>query len=268
MTAHFDATAYLTSSYAMLWAIGSTRLWNRSSATTEMAYRLLWGMGGIGCLIAMQLSPFHHWSEELFTFHMIEHEILMAVAAPLLVLSRPGAALLWALPRQGRQGVGRAVAAVQGSSLWAWLSRKSVATLLHGFAIWAWHLPTLFEWAIADHIVHWLQHLSFFATGLLFWWALLRRPLAAQAGQAVGHLFVTALHTGLLGVLLTFSRRLWYDPAPDVTEWGLTPLEDQQLAGVIMWVPASIVYALAAVAMMALWLRSLSSRREFGDAQT
>ncbi|HET6343355.1 MAG TPA: cytochrome c oxidase assembly protein, partial [Myxococcota bacterium] len=103
---------------------------------------------------------------------------------------------------------------------------------------------------------HWLQHASFLGTALLFWWAMVGSPARQRTyGASVVHLFLTSLHTGLLGVLLVLSPRLWYPTmGSDAFLWGLSPLEDQQLAGLIMWVPAGVIYAGAALALAGVWI--------------
>lgn len=185
---------------------------------------------------------------------MIEHELVMAVAAPLLVLARPLPVFLWAFPALGRRRVGRFVHRAGRSLGWRTLTEPMVATVLHGLAIWGWHAPGLFQAALKVEGVHWLQHFTFLATALLFWWSLLHRQ-PRQRGAAIGHLFATSLHTGLLGVLLLVSPRLWFpSQALGAVAWRLTPMEDQQLAGLIMWVPAGLVYAGAAIAFAGLWI--------------
>jgi cytochrome c2 len=91
----------------------------------------------------------------------------------------------------------------------------------------------------------------------LFWWTVLERRHGRLGWPgAVIALFTTAVHTGLLGALLTFSTRLWYPLyAPATAAWGLTPLEDQQLAGLIMWIPGGLAYVIAALALLASWLK-------------
>src|SRR5699024_1612933 len=100
---------------------------------------------------------------------------------------------------------------------------------------------------------------SFLLIGLLFWWALFRSP-ASRAGRIYGvlYLFTTALHASLLGALLTFSPRVWYTPYLETTSaWGISPLADQQLGGLIMWVPAGAVFVLAALWVLAQSLEDL-----------
>jgi len=119
-----------------------------------------------------------------------------------------------------------------------------------------WHAPALYQATLTSGAVHTLQHVSFLGAALLFWWALLHgREGRIGRPAAVIYLFTTAVHTSLLGALLTFSSRLWYPIYQATTgPWGLTPLEDQQLAGLIMWVPAGMAYLGAALALAATWL--------------
>jgi cytochrome c oxidase assembly factor CtaG len=199
------------------------------------------------------MSPLHWLGEHVFTFHMIEHEIVMAISAPLLVLSRPVGPLLWGLPRGPRLAVARLMQRRPVRAGWAWLTRPTCATLIHGVVIWVWHAPTLFDLAVANDSVHRWQHLSFFIAAVLFWWSMLKRSNRSVAGW---HLFITMLHTSLLGALMTLAPRVLYGvQTAHSADWGLTPLQDQQLAGLVMWIPAGTVYAGAALAMIALLIR-------------
>jgi putative membrane protein len=133
-----------------------------------------------------------------------------------------------------------------------------VAFIVHGVALWVWHIPFLFQATLTNDLVHTLQHASFLGSALLFWWAIIygKRGVASY-GAGVLYLFVTSVHSGILGALLTFTRRVWYPIyAPTAAEWGLTPIEDQQLGGLIMWVPAGVVYIVAALFMLAAWINS------------
>jgi putative membrane protein len=237
----------------------------------------VWEAGAFGAgwfLLLMGLvSPLHRLGEILFSAHMIQHELLMAAAAPLLVLGRPIVAFLWAVPMRWRKTAGSWSAAHPVQTVWSMISRPPVAWTLHAVAIWLWHAPPLYQAALASEVVHTLQHLSFLGTGLLFWWSLFcGREGRLGAPFAVVYLFTTAVHTSLLGALLTFSSRLWYPLyASSTAAWGLTPLEDQQLAGLIMWIPAGIAYLIAALAVTTSWLReprpkaALVGRADTGD---
>jgi putative membrane protein len=237
---------------AAVYALGAWHLARRSDLRRRGWEHLCYIAGWLA-LVAALVSPLHWLGEHLFTFHMIEHEIVMAVAAPLLVIARPLGPLLWALPKSSRLRFAALAQSRSWRTGWTALTRPLTATTLHGVAIWIWHLPALFDAAVESDVLHRLQHLSFFVTALLFWWALVRR---AKAGVAVGHLFVTMVHTGVLGALMALAPRVLYTvQTQHALDWGLTPLEDQQLAGLIMWVPAGTVYAGAALAFAAHWIR-------------
>ena len=244
---------------AGLYAVGTRALWRSAGAgrgvgRDEVALFAL----GWGALALALVSPLHRLGEALFAAHMAQHELLMAVAAPLLVLGRPLVPFVWALPPAWRRVAGSWTSGRGFRAGWEALTHPATAWTLHAAAIWLWHLPSLYEATLGSELVHALQHASFLGTALLFWWSVVRRTAATgRVGTpiAVLALFTTALHTTLLGALLTFSRRVWY-PIYDASTaaWGLTPLEDQQLAGLIMWVPAGVAYTVAALALLGTWL--------------
>jgi putative membrane protein len=250
---------------ALLYGRGALVLQRRGivGRSTRRWQALAYGAGWL-CLAGALVSPLHEIGEQLFTAHMIEHEIVMTVAAPLLVLARPGGAFLWAFPTRTRRRLGATVRARSTRRGWTVLTRPLTATLLHAIAIWVWHVPLFFDAAVTNVVLHRLQHLSFFLTAVLFWWAMLWR---ANPAIAAGEIFVTMLHTSVLGALLTFSPRVLYDAQTVLSErWGLTPLEDQQLAGLVMWVPVGTVYAAAAIAFFACWVRRSGRRWKAVDA--
>jgi len=247
-----------------LYFVGTMRLWWRAGhRNTRLQQSILYGLGCASLAVAL-ISPLHWLGERIFTFHMIEHEIVMAVAAPLVVLARPIGTVLWGLPTNARRF---AAAFVQGPwvrACWRMFSEGRNATILHGVAIWGWHAPGLFDAAVTNIVIHRLQHLSFFVTAVLFWWSVLRR---SDYGVGAFHLFLTMLHTSALGALMALSPRLLYgEQTLHSAEWGLTRLEDQQLAGVMMWVPAGTVYAGAALALTALWITRASKHSVRVDA--
>jgi putative membrane protein len=248
-----------------LYALGASGLWIRIGLGrgVRFAQALCYGIGWL-TLAGALISPLHWLGERLFTAHMIEHEIVMAVSAPLMVAARPSGALLWALPRQLRLMFARFAQAAASRAVWNWLTGAGTATLIHGVAIWAWHAPLLFDAAVSNVGVHRLQHLSFFATAVLFWWSMLWR---SDFGVAAWHLFITMLHMSVLGALMALAPRVLYgEQTAKAADWGLTPLQDQQLAGIVMWVPAGTIYAGAAIVMMALWISRSSANLRQGDA--
>ncbi|HEX6615886.1 MAG TPA: cytochrome c oxidase assembly protein [Gemmatimonadales bacterium] len=241
-----------------LYAAGLRALWHAAGRGRGVRGRdaAAFALGWLTLVVAL-VSPLHRLGEALFSAHMIQHELLMAVAAPLLVLGRPLVPFVWALSPAARRAVGRWTGAPAARSTWAVVTHPLTAWGLHAVAIWIWHLPSLYDASVRSELVHALQHASFLGTGLLFWWSVLgaSRRGRVRAPWAVLSLFGTALHTTILGALLTFSTRVWYPVYGATTAaWGLTPLEDQQLAGLIMWVPAGLVYLAAALALLASWL--------------
>jgi cytochrome c oxidase assembly factor CtaG len=221
---------------------------------------------GWASLVLAVLPPLQEAGHGLFTAHMLEHELLMVAAAPLLVLGRPIGPFLWALPPRWRLRLGRAVQAPPVAASWRALTAPLTASLLHGLALWTWHLPRLFEAVLESPGLHRLQHITFLGSALLFWWAMLeRRP--RMPGAAFGHLFVTSIHASLLGTLFLFAPRLWYPRQTlGAPAFGLTPLEDQQLGGLVMWMVACSVYVVAALWILAGWIRGARPKEIGGHA--
>jgi cytochrome c oxidase assembly factor CtaG len=224
--------------------------------------RLCFWAGWLSLAFAL-ISPLHPLGEVLFSAHMLQHEILMLISAPLLVLSRPLVTFLWALPIEWRRALGRWSKTKPVSHTWNTLTDPLTAWMLHGIAIWTWHVPYLFQLTLRSDLAHTAQHLSFFLSALLFWWSVFYAHGRKAYGAAFLYVFTTAIHTGALGALLTFAPRLWYPAYARTTQvWGLTPLQDQQLGGLIMWVPASVVYLIAGLALFAAWIKESDARLE------
>lgn len=211
---------------------------------------------GWGALALALISPLHPLGEALFSAHMVQHEILMLIAAPLLVLSRPLVTFLWGMPFEWRRSLGRWAKNDYVHGTWTTITDPFTAWWLHAAAIWIWHAPVMFDLTLESEAAHTAQHLSFFLSALLFWWALFYARGRKSYGAGVFYIFTTAVHTGILGALLTFSPHVWYHAYSATTQaWGLTPLEDQQLGGLIMWVPANLVYLAAGLVLFAKWLK-------------
>jgi putative membrane protein len=218
--------------------------------------------GGWFALFVALVSPLHPMGEVLFAAHMMQHELLMLVAAPLLVLGRPVVAFLWALPVERARQVGGWSKASWFQRPWRALTNPLAAWAVHAASLWVWHAPVLFQATLRSDLVHTVQHIFFLGSALLFWWALIHGPQGAMGyGMAVLYLFTTSVHSGVLGALITFARKVLYPAYNETTRsWGLSALEDQQLGGLIMWVPAGLVYIVAGLALCAGWMRE-SERR-------
>lgn len=181
---------------------------------------------------------------------MVQHVLLTMVAPPFLVLAAPLPTLLRGLPRHLRRRVHRARHVDGIHSVLQAAQRPVVVWLLHVAALWIWHSATLYEGALRYPFVHALEHLSFIGTGLLFWHAVLSRRRSASAGTGLLLLFTMALQGVILSALLTFASTPWYDAYTRTSTWGLDPLTDQQLAGVIMWIPGGLIYLSVALTLL------------------
>ena len=248
---------------AFLYTRGLSRLWGatRVGSGVHCWEAGCYAVGWLSIVVAL-VSPLHTWGRVLFSAHMTQHEVLMLVAAPLLVLGRPLVIFLWSLPSSAARRMARWSKSAAWDRSWRLVSNAFAAFLIHMVALWIWHIPVLFEATIDNNFVHALQHVSFLFSALLFWWAVMHgRQKAIGYGLAVLYLFTTALHSGLLGALLTFTNTVWYPAYRSTTQsWGLSPLEDQQLGGLIMWVPAAVVYIISGIALFAGWMRESEKR--------
>ncbi|TVP46524.1 MAG: cytochrome c oxidase assembly protein [Gemmatimonadales bacterium] len=259
--------------------LGVRRLWARAGKGRGLPpWRVGAYLAGIWILVLALVSPIDPLGETLFSVHMVQHMLLMVVAAPLLVLGRPHIGWLWALPRRhlrtlathwngagaGKAPESAAEGAARGAvggvrSAWRGLTHPVTVLVLHVGALWIWHIPAFYEAALTNTFLHSLEHASFLGTAVLFWWALDRSGRGGRwpgYGAAVLYVFATALQAGALGALLLFAPSPWYPAhAEGAALWGLDPGVDQQLAGAIMWIPGGLVYAAAMALLFVAWMR-------------
>jgi putative membrane protein len=241
------------------------RLWRKAGRDrgVQRSRAAAFAAGWLVLVVAL-VSPLDALGGLLFSGHMVQHELLMVLAAPLLVLGRPLGVWAWGLPQRWRPWAGRCAAIAPVAWLWRLLTHPPTAWALHGLALWAWHVPVAFQAALASDALHSLQHASFLFTALLFWWGPLGRAARQDAGASLLYLFTTMVHTGALGALLTLSPTLWYPAyAGSTAAFGLDPLEDQQIGGLIMWIPAGLAYLAAGIAVLAGSLREVDAARRW-----
>jgi putative membrane protein len=227
------------------WAYGhgTVRLWARAGRWRGIGRtQVLSFLTGEAVLVVALVSPLDELGGTLMSAHMAQHALLIAVAPPLLLFGRSGVAFAWALPACDRRSFfasrnWRTLARLANA-----LSRPVHATSLHGLALWAWHASGAFDAALASSWLHALEHASFFGTALLFWRALGNARSARHVAAALGAAFFTLVHSGLLGALIVLSPRPLYGWYGATELWTLSALEDQQLAGLLMWVPMGGVY--------------------------
>ena len=217
---------------------------------------------GLAALLAALASPIDGLALELFSVHMVQHMLLLVVAAPLLLAGAPVRPLLRGLPLAVRRTVVRGLAGNTAfRSLVHLLRQPLVAAALYVVGLYAWHVPTLYDAAVASTTVHVLEHTWFFVTALLFWSVVIDpvpfRATLPYPARIPFLLLVGAAQNTILGGLLAFSDRPFYTPYVATTlARGLDPASDQRLGGAIMWVPGDLIFLAAASFAFFLWLQS------------
>lgn len=251
----------------VLYGLGVARLWRAGAGRGVGGWQVLsFGCGWAVLFLAMvwPLDALGAWS---LAAHMAQHMLLLAFAPPLLLAGLAGPVWLAALPAGWARPVMRPLRSPAGQRTWAVLTGLTFATLLQAGVMWGWHLPAAMDHALAHEPTHYAMHLSFLLAGLLFWTGVLRSLREPRHGAGAGllALLATMVHMGLLSALMTFAetpRFGWYlERAPML---GLDPLQDQQLAGLIMWVPAALPYVIGAIVLVAAWLSRSEARSRRG----
>jgi cytochrome c oxidase assembly factor CtaG len=244
--------------YLVGWAVLARRMPERFGAARAAAF-----LGGLAALAVAVCSPVDALATHLLQAHMIQHLLLMVVAPPLLWLGAPVAPLLLGLPRPARRAIAAGLAARPLRPLLRALGDPRAAWLLFIAAFWLWHVPALYELALRSDVWHHVEHACFFATALGFWRPVISAWPARRAwpewAMILFLLLVEAQNT-LLSAILTFSDRVIYPfYGASGRPGGLSALEDQALAGVIMWVPGSLAFALPVLWLLISMLTSPSS---------
>jgi putative membrane protein len=233
-------TGLLATAYAVAWARGP-----RGSRTKPLAF-----FAGLGALLAALNGPLHDLSDAyLFSAHMVQHLVLTLVVPPLLLAGTPGWMLDRLLAPVLRWRLGRG--AVR-------LTRPVPALALYAVALIAWHLPGPYTAALETHGWHVVEHLVLLATAVLAWW-----PVASAAtlaprlhyGAQILYLFAFGIPMTVVASMITGAEHVLYPfYAASPRLWDLTPLTDQRLGGVIMWVPAGLVPLVAFTVVFFRWV--------------
>ena len=217
---------------------------------------------GLVAVLVSLVSPIDTIALELFSVHMVQHMLLLVVAAPLLLVGAPVRPLLRGLPFAIRRTVVRAVARNTAFRALVHVARRPlVAAALYVVGLYAWHVPALYDAAVENTTIHVLEHSWFLVTALLFWSVVIDpapfRATLPYAARIPFLLLVGAAQNTILGGLLAFSDRSYYAPYLTTTaRYGLDPLTDQHLGGAIMWVPGDLIFLVAASFAFFLWLQS------------
>jgi putative membrane protein len=213
---------------------------------------------GLGVLAIALLSPIDGLGDTyLFSAHMVQHLMLLLICPPLMIAGLPADAT--------RKLLGR----LSFNRLEHWLSQPAIALLIVVGVVWAWHFPAFYNFALAHESVHAFQHLTFLASATIFWWPVFT-PLEEQRMAmplVLLYIFLACLADAVLGIILTFVPAGLYpmylhqeDPwnilAILRNNWGITPQLDQQLGGLVMWVPGSLIYLTVILGSILRWYNS------------
>ena len=216
--------------------------------------------GGLGTLFVALASPLDTLADRFLAVHMAQHIVLMVVTPPLLLLGAPLVPLLHGLPAGLARAVGARIARIFDR-----LAHPILCWLAMSVATWAWHVPSAFELAVRDGAWHVVEHASFLTAGLLFWWPVVQ-PWPSRArwprGALILYLLLADLQNTALAAILTFSDRVLYP----IYGRGPRALEQQVVAGLLMWVPMALAYLVPAGVLTVRWLSSREPSRPIDQA--
>ncbi|MDB5821857.1 MAG: uncharacterized protein JWR21_561 [Herminiimonas sp.] len=257
----------LIAASVIAYVTGAVRMLRAGRIRALGTWRIAAFFGGCGMLVTALLSPLDNLAESAFSAHMCQHILLMVGAPPLLVVSHSLVAWLWCFGPRQRHPITRWWA---GGSI----TRQVIAALLNpivvwtaaSFALWFWHAPGPYQWALGNETVHAFEHATFLFTSMAFWYFLFEPRGRGRLGYGGAMLYGLSfgIQNGLLGAILTFASHPLYPVylGPHAAGlFGLTALEDQQLAGLIMWVPTGIVHLGLLIVLFLGWMAS-SERTE------
>lgn len=243
-----------------VYAAGVMRVWNVAgrgrgiSPSSAASFA-----GGMIALIAALMSPLDELADQLQAAHMVQHLLLIVVVPPLVLLGEPVRGLVWGLPGSMRRKVPRLWRNRVIATSMSILVTPSIAFALHAAALVIWHMPGPYDSAVHSDLLHAAEHLCFLGTALLFWWVVLSRvpfrrlSMGMRIPYVVGMSFVGAA----IGAVLTFAASPFYDVYRETApSFGLSALEDQQLAGLIMWIPGGAAYLTAAALLFIAWMEA------------
>jgi putative membrane protein len=222
----------------------------------------LFHLGTLLAFVAL-VTPLDHLSDVyLLSAHMIQHMLLLMVAPPLWLLGMPN-------------GWFDAYMSARFEKILRWITNPVVAFLIYNVVFWGWHVPTLYDAALYNETVHILEHLMFLGVAFIGWWPVLgflpkAAPRASYPVQML-YLFATMVSSTLLGAIISLATTPIYPfylnappvngiiPLPPFVNgarlWGLSIMDDQQIAGLIMWVPVNTMYFVEFMAVLFIWFR-------------
>jgi putative membrane protein len=241
---------------AVLYVVGVRTVWTRAGAGRVLTPARAAAFGaGIATLLVALAGPLDDRAATSLTAHMVQHLLLIAVAPPLLAAGGFGVAVLAVLGARRRSVVRVTRRVAPGSSTRAWLLWLVGATVAVSVVVAVWHIPAAYDAAVRHPPLHALEHASFLVAGLVFWWAALGAGRRSRRGWGFVAVFVATFSATALGVLMMLASTPWY--APYAGGPARAALEDQQVAGAVMWGFGGLAAVVAAVALFASWLYAL-----------
>jgi putative membrane protein len=246
---------------AGLYARGWVRLRRRGRGGRILRPWRAWCFGlGLTAVAVALLSPVGTFGSLLMSMHMIQHLLLVMIAAPLILLGAPMLPMLWAFSRRARRRIGRVLHPVHPvHRFFSFLTRPSIALPLFIMVILVWHYPPLYDAAQGRSLTHDLEHFSFLAAALLFYWPLIHptgTPRRMSYGAGILYLFPAKITGFVIGATLSMAQTPWYQTyinAPRL--WGMSALDDQQLAGLIMWIFGGLLYIFPLLLLIVMMIR-------------
>jgi putative copper resistance protein D len=252
---------------AVTWLILARRVAGRHPAHPHPAWRGIAFLGGLAVLALALTSPIEAYEGELFSVHMLQHMLLELAAAPLLLLGAPATLAL----RAASPSVRRRLVAVLHSRVVNVLSFPLLAWILFAAVNWGWHFSALYDQALEVPWLHDLQHLTFLGAGLLFWWPVVGAdPARWRLPHPVRlfYLFLAMPQNSFLGIALMGAPTVLYPHyLTNLRDWGPTPIVDQNVGGMLMWVGGDVVFLLAMGLVVAAWVRAEDRRTARADAR-
>ena len=268
----FDATLLIPVALVAWCYLRGLHRWEHRSRRHPW-WRTALFFAGLGVYVLAMESPIDRLGEHHFSMHMIQHELVMTYAIPLMLLGAPTTPLLRGLPAWMRRGVVRPLAGGAATrTAYRFITHPAVTIFVLSAVVWSWHLvPGWWEASLADQRIHDLQHVSFSLASLLFWWNVIDpRPLHSRVPYLprVLYIFGGSLPKHLLAALLTFAPHPFY-PTYEAARRVLPidPATDQQLAGLIMWVPSEAATIIAMAIVFFMWVRVADRRQRCADEE-
>jgi putative membrane protein len=253
---------------AILYRLAERRVAREHPANPHPRWRAWAWYAGLGVLFVALQSPIGTYDTTLFSVHMVQHLLMAMVAAPLLALGAPITLLLRVASARVRQ---RVILPVLHSLPLRIAAFPVVAWVLFAGVMWATHFSGLYDAALEDPVAHFFEHALYLGTALLFWWPVVGAdpsPWRMSHPLRIGYLLVGMPQSSFLGLAIMSAPHVLYPHYATLTrDWGPSPLTDQQLAGGIMWVGGDMMFLIAVVLAVWVWLRAEEAEGRRVDAR-